>query len=244
MIRIFAVLLLTCCFSKTYSQTEKPKFNFSARFLAAGDISTQTPDGGMSSRNSNPILTPGLDINFEVPVKNNLWFSTGYRWKEYWGTALNIVFTSGSSSYLGDIHALYAKLVWRKPFLENLMPDRLSFDIGAGIMGSRIVDNGGGTSSFSITTVGTGAGTYSGFSTWNSAYNTPNFSASVDGLASLNCRLYKRLYASAGYGFNYGLTDLKRGSYASAGPGGFSTSGTVTTRGSYVYLLTGLTLKF
>lgn len=242
MIRIFTALLLTCCFSKTYSQTEKRRFNFSAHFLAAGDISTQSPEGAKPFRNSAKFITPGIDLNFEFRAKNNLWVSTGYRWKEYWGTTTSIVSTSGS--YLGDIHTLYAKLVWRKPFLEKLMPDRLSFDIGAGVMGNRIVDNGGGTSSFSISTFGTGAGTYSGFETWNSAQNTPQFSASLDGLANLNCRLYKKLYFSAGYGFNYGLKDLKRGSYALAGPAGFSASGTVATKGSYVYLLTGLTLKF
>ena len=238
MTRIFVFLLLTCCFSKTYSQTENNKFSFSVRYLGAGDITVQSPVGGKSFRNGTISIIPGIDANFEMPVKSNFWLSTGYRWKEFWGTTTNI------GSYLGDSHALYAKLVWRKSFFEKLLPGRLSFDIGAGVMGSRIVDNGGGSSSFTITTFGTGAGTYSGFETWNSAYKTPNFSASLDGLASLHCRLYKKLYFSAGYGFNYGLKDLKRGSYTLAGPAGFSISGTMATKGSYVYLLTGLKLQF
>lgn len=241
MIRIFLFILLTCCFSIIYGQNKAAKFNLSIRYLAAGDITVQSPDGDQSVRNNVTSLSSGFDLNYEIPVKRNFWFSTGYRWKEYWGTVITTSY--GEETSLGTNHALYAKLIWHKYFLKTVSPNRFSFDTGGGIMGTMNFDSGAGSSIFTSGPIG-GPVTLTGVTNWEAPNHVFNPGAALDAMMNLHVRLYKRLHASAGYGYTYGLRKINQGTYSLTGTSVVYESGKVSVNGSCVYMLAGLRFKF
>lgn len=72
MFRIYTTLLLICCISQSYGQTQPTKLNLSVRYLAADDITVQSRNGGKAFLNDVDDIVPGFDVNIEFSAGHQL----------------------------------------------------------------------------------------------------------------------------------------------------------------------------
>ncbi len=239
--KLSILILATTLTSSLFGQTIKRPFSVAAEFLITRDISVQSPDGGQSFQLRSSGIEPALGIMFEFPIKNNLWFGAGYRWKEHW-----ITWASGlnkSNLRVETAHSLPLKISWRKDFGESRLFNRFSLDFNGGILinkmvHSLIMDD------YKVLEDGNGNIIYTFSETYkNKDVNQVNASISLDGMAKIDYRLYKKLHLYLGYGYTQGFWSLAKGSYNYTGLGGFD-AGTMTNKGSYQYMVLGLRRAF
>ena len=239
--RLPILILATVLSSTLFGQTTKHPFSVSAEFLITRDFSVQSPDVGQSFHLRSSGIEPALGIMFEFPVKNNLWFGAGYRWKEHW-----ITWASGlykSNLRVETAHSLPLKISWRKDLGKSRLLNRFSLDFNGGILISKmahslIMDD------YKVLEDGNGNIIYTFSETYkNKDVNQVKASISLDGMAKVDYRLYRNLHLYFGYGYTQGFWSLAKGSYNYAGLGGFD-SGTMTNKGSYQYIVLGLRRAF
>jgi hypothetical protein len=213
--RLSTLILATELSFTLFGQTTKHPFSISAEFLITRDFSVQSPDVGQSFHLRSSGIEPALGIMFEFPIKNNLWFGAGYRWKE----------------------------PWRKDLGKSRLLNRFSLDFNGGILinkmaHSLIMDD------YKVLEDGNGNIIYTFSETYkNKDVNQVKASISLDGMAKVDYRLYRNLHLYFGYGYTQGFWSLAKGSYNYAGLGGFD-SGTMTNKGSYQYIVLGLRRAF
>lgn len=239
MLRIVISCAFLICLPNLYGQKPGDKFSFSANFLIAKDVSLQSPDNGSTSRQSFGI-TPGFEGNFEVRMRKNLWFSTGYRYKDLWGTTST--FAGKESRLLAQTHSIPLKLAWKKDFINSNLLQRFSLVANAGLLLSYVDGN---TRFKTKNEDYPGTVYYSGGTFWKSPSNDEQkMAGALDGMLKLNYRLWNNLNLNAGYGYSYGLSTLVNGQYHISASEVPTASGTMKTRGSYHYMVMGFSMLF
>ena len=240
--RLSIIFYLTVISSSMFGQTTKRPFTVSSEFLITRDFSVQSPDLQPSFRVLSSGVEPALGIMFEFPVKKNLWFGTGYRWKHHWITWTSAIFKS--NLWVEEAHSLPLKLTWKKKFDNIPILNRFILDCSGGFLLNKMVHPSvRGSNNVVIDTndniIYTIMDSYK-----HEDVNQVKASISLDGMAKIDYRLYKNLHLCLGYGYTQGFWSLAKGSYRVTGPAGFMDSGTIRNKGSYQYVVLGLRVAF
>jgi hypothetical protein len=208
--------------------------------LLAQDFTVQTPALGSNKINSKPITELAYGVCIRFKTKNNLNFETGYRRKLHWSifeTKSPYLF---SSSVMDESHSIPFRAIWEKRSKKK----RVGISASAGILASFMTHTYlANDASYGIRYP---TGTYFANVTYKSkGFSTPRFAPFLDGVLKMDCRIFRHLDLSLGYGGSKGFLNLSEGRYNVTAPmPSPSFSGTIVSKGSYHYLVVGLGWKF
>lgn len=223
-------------------QTAKPRFALSTECLITRDFSTQSPDIGKSFYVLTSGFEPAFGVMVEFPIKNNLWLSTGYRWKRHWiGWASGLV---RKNIWVETAHSIPFKVSWKKIVGKSPLLNRVALDISGGFLINKMSHPLIIGYDYNLTD-GNGSIIYSVSESYNSEdINQVEATVSLDGAVKVDYRIYKNLHLYVGYGYTQGFWRLAKGNYRYTATSGIVDSGRMSNYGSYQYGLLGLRMSF
>lgn len=227
--------------SLTGQSTKRPLI-LSTECLITRDFSTQSPDIGKSFNVLTSGFEPAFGVVVEFPIKNNLWLSTGYRWKRHWiGWASGLV---KKNIWVETAHSIPFKVSWKKIVGKSPLLNRVALDFSGGFLINKMSHPLIISYDYNLTD-GNGSIIYSVSESYNSEdINQVEATVSLDGAIKVDCRIYKNLHLYVGYGYTQGFWRLAKGNYRYTAASGIVDSGRMSNHGSYQYGLLGLRMSF
>jgi hypothetical protein len=206
--------------------------------LYARDFTAQITsiEGTKTYVQSFPEATFGVTIRFKT--KNNLNFETGYRWKPHWSTFTSQLSFFSYSGVVDESHSIPFRAIWEKRSKNK----RWGISASGGVLVSYMAH------SYLTLPVSYGITLPDGAYITNvdiksSDHSTPRLAQFLDGVLRIDCRVFRHLDLSLGYGGTKGFLNLSEGRYSVVTPSS-SFSGMLICKGSYQYMVAGIGWNF
>lgn len=229
-------LLQTACLLFSFSAFSQKSLILSGAYLPCKDYSVQRLDGGETSTNTIGIAS-GFELQAGFPLQHGFRFETGYRMKQHW---LTYRYAIGSiSDWVQTTHSCPLRIGYERSLGTRkwLAPFSVSASAGALVDIIQFPSEGQSINHFGFTTA------EGSFLTGNDFKNTDGrVSASFDGYAQLNCKLYRSVQFFLGAGYTRGVRSLSNGTfyYRNISTNSPVSTGTLHTKGVYRYMLLGV----
>lgn len=228
-------LLHTACLLFSFSAFSQKSLILSGAYLPCKDYTVQRPDGGQPSAYTIGISS-GFELQAGFPLQHGFRFETGYRMKQHW---LTYRFAVGAVSHWNQTtHSCPLRIGYERSLGTRkwLAPFSLSVSAGALVDILQLPPKRRTFSNFAFTTAD---GPFlSGYDFKNT---TGRVSASFDGYAQLNCKLFRSFQFFLGTGYTRGVRPLAKGTFYNHNISANTTvNGTIYTKGAYRYMLLGV----